>query len=161
MKKFEITLFDCNGDFILSCTLRAEDEDSAWLAFQTPEHECFIEQAIDGEICIDEVHEHIVNATPHAVNLVNDDGDILRTFKPEVSVRVASTCKVVDEIAGIPIDCTTFGEVEGLPEYQSGVYYIVSRLVKQALPDREDLLCPGQQVRDFAGRVIGCKSLSR
>ena len=161
MKKFEISLFDCNGDFILSCTLRAEDEDSAWLAFQTPEHERFIEQAIDGEICIDEAHEHIVNATPHAVNLVNDDGDILRTFKPEVSVRVASTCKVVDEIAGIPIDCTTFGEVEGLPEYQSGVYYIVSRLVKQALPDREDLLCPGQQVRDSAGRVIGCKSLSR
>lgn len=161
MKKYEISLFDRNGEFIVACTLRAEDEDSAWLAFQVPEHDHLIEMAIDGEICIDEVHEHIINATPHAVNLVNDEGDILRTFKPEISVRVASTCKVVDEIAGIPIDYTTFGEVEGLPEYQNGVYYIVSRLVKQALPDREDLLCPGQQVRDSAGRVIGCKSLSR
>lgn len=161
MKKFKISLFDCNGDFILSCTLRAEDEDSAWLAFQVPEHDRLIDMAIDGEVYIEEVYEHIVNATPHAVNLVDDDGNVLRTFLPKISVRVASRCEVVGTIDGIPIDSTTFGEVEGLPEYQDDVYYIVSRLVKQALPDRVDLLCPGQQQRDSAGRVIGCKSLSR
>lgn len=53
-----------------------------------------------------------------------------------------------------------FGEVEGLPKYREDVYYIVSRLVKSALPDRKDLLCPGQQVRNETGQVIGCKSLS-
>lgn len=161
MKKFKISLFDCNGDFIVACTLSAENEDDAWLEFQVPEHDRLIDMAIDGEIYIEEVHERIINATPHAVNLVNDDGNVLRTFLPKISVRVASRCEVVGTLDGIPIDSATFGEVEGLPEYQDDVYYIVSRLVKQALPDREDLLCPGQQVRDSEGRVIGCKSLSR
>jgi hypothetical protein len=41
------------------------------------------------------------------------------------------------------------------------VYYIVSAMVRAALPDRKDLLVPSQQVRDDAGRVVGCKTLGR
>lgn len=161
MKKYEITLFDCNGEFLCSSVVNAENADKAWLAFQTPANEPCINEAMSGEIVIDEVQERIINATPHAVNIISDNGESLRTFEPEISVRVSSHCEVVGTLAGIPIDSATFGEVEGLPEYREGVYYIVSRLVKQALPDREDLLCPGQQVRDSEGRVIGCKSLSK
>lgn len=102
----------------------------------------------------------IVNATPHAINVVNEKMEVVASFEPTISVRVASTTLTIGIINGIPLDTTAFGEVEGLPQYQEGVYYIVSRLVKTALPERPDLLCPGQQVRNEAGQVIGCKSLS-
>ena len=42
-----------------------------------------------------------------------------------------------------------------------GVFYIVSQLVKNALPDRTDLLVPAEVVRDGNGNIIGCKSLGR
>jgi hypothetical protein len=38
-------------------------------------------------------------------------------------------------------------------------YYIVSQLVKSALPHRFDLLVPAEIVRNSAGIIIGCKSL--
>ena len=41
------------------------------------------------------------------------------------------------------------------------VYYIVSQIVKSALPNRADLLVPAEVVRDNAGNIIGCKSLGR
>jgi len=41
------------------------------------------------------------------------------------------------------------------------VYYIVSQLVKSALPDRDDLLVPAEVVRDETGRIVGCRSLGR
>ena len=38
-------------------------------------------------------------------------------------------------------------------------FYIVSQLVKSALPNRSDLLVPAEMVRDEKGMIIGCKSL--
>lgn len=102
----------------------------------------------------------IINTTPHEITIINDEMETVATFAPEISVRVASVTKIIGNIQGIPLDTTFFGEVEGLPEYQEGVYYIVSCLVKSALPDRKDLLYPGQQVRNENGQVVGCKSLS-
>jgi len=60
----------------------------------------------------------------------------------------------------IPLTETVFGEVEGLPEYKKGTYYIVSSLVAQACPDRSDLLIVNETVRDEQGRICGCKSFS-
>lgn len=45
------------------------------------------------------------------------------------------------------------------------VYYVVSSLAAEAARrsgrTTEDLLVPGQQVRDDAGRIVGCRSLAR
>ena len=38
-------------------------------------------------------------------------------------------------------------------------FYIVSQLVKSALPNRSDLLVPAEMVRDEKGVILGCKSL--
>ena len=38
-------------------------------------------------------------------------------------------------------------------------YYIVSQLVKSALPNRPDLLVPAEVQRDSSGNIIGCRSL--
>lgn len=102
----------------------------------------------------------IVNTTPHVVNVLNKDGNVCRSFEPVLSVRVSSSTEIVGELDGIMIDTVKFGDVEGLPAEKEGTFYIVSRLVKSALPNRQDLLVPNQQVRDEQGRVIGCRSLS-
>ena len=60
----------------------------------------------------------------------------------------------------IPITKTVFGEVEGLPEYSKGRYYIVSSLVAQACPNRPDLLIVNETIRDKEGKIIGCQSFS-
>lgn len=67
---------------------------------------------------------------------------------------------VLDVIDGIKITKQTFGEVTGLPEPRDGVYYIVSKIVAQACPDRHDLLIPGPAVKGEDGRPIGCNGLS-
>jgi len=53
----------------------------------------------------------------------------------------------------------TYGQVEGLPGPEDGTLYIVSALVRLALPERKDLVSPGECVRDSQGRVVSCYSL--
>jgi hypothetical protein len=75
--------------------------------------------------------------------------------------------------ASIPTSRTVFGEPLGLPDEDSSgdrhpgyafyydTYYIVSQLVKNALPHRKDLLVPAEVVRDEKGNILGCRSLGR
>jgi hypothetical protein len=104
----------------------------------------------------------IVNMTPHPVYVVNDSNEIVHTFpKSEAMIRLSQTVKPSDPIDGIPTTITKFGDPQGLPEFQPGTYYIVSQLVKSALPNRSDLLVPAEVARDQSGNIIGCKSLGR
>jgi hypothetical protein len=43
--------------------------------------------------------------------------------------------------------------------FEIKTYYIVSQLVKSALPNRCDLLVPAEVQRDEKGNIIGCRSL--
>ena len=102
---------------------------------------------------------HIKNLTPHPITVIDESNNIIQTIASDGLVRLKST--TVD--AGFTVDdCkiskTVFGEPEGLPEYEFGQFYIVSQLVKSALPDREDLLVPAEVVRDENGNIIGCRS---
>ena len=105
--------------------------------------------------------EKIINKTPHAVYILNSsDHSILRVFpKSNGMIRVNEIVEDVGEIDGIPISVTTWGETSEIPEYTEGTYYIVSQLVKNALPKRKDLLVPKGAVRDDKGNVIGCTRL--
>lgn len=67
----------------------------------------------------------------------------------------------VDEVEGIPITESQFGEVEDLPDQTEGQLLVVSRLVLSACPDRKDLLVPNELARDENGRIIGARSLAR
>jgi len=100
----------------------------------------------------------IVNLTPHTINLPAPIGEV-----PSSGLaRCETTTQKVGEINGVPLTKTEFGEVTGLPAPEEGVIYVVSRLVLTAVADvRDDVYCPGELVRDEAGRVVGCKSLSR
>jgi hypothetical protein len=105
----------------------------------------------------------IINKTPHAVHIVDDNGRFVKTYdKGDTQIRL-SVKTVQDEplIDGTPTSRTSFGEPEGLPDFQEGTFYIVSQLVKSALPERTDLLVPAEVMRDDMGNIIGCKSLGR
>ena len=132
-------------------------------------------------------YKKVVNLTPHSINFIlpyhieigQDEMGTPeyvteeRTYCLPPSGTVAR-CKVdrkevdsfmVQDVDGwditVPITATKFGEVEGLPEPQDGIIYIVSNLVAQAVPDREDVFFPDDIVRDEHGNVIGCRALGK
>ena len=104
----------------------------------------------------------IINLTPHAINFVNSNGDIYKTINPDGTVaRLQTDTVVFGQIEDIPLTRTEFGPIDGLPDPQPGVYYIVSSLVAQQCKDRNDVYIPNESVRDSNGRIIGCKSLGK
>lgn len=101
-----------------------------------------------------------INLTPHEINVVNPC--VIITIPPSGTVaRVSVSRQVIWKAEteggfGIPIFVPSFGNVENLPEPHNNTYFIVSTLVRTALPHRLDLISPGNLVRDDNGNVIGC-----
>ena len=115
----------------------------------------------------------IINMTPHPINIVEIKDheelgtEVVNLLTIPVSgnlIRLKSktvhfgSVEVVEGLI-IPITMTEFGTAEGLPDKKEGVFYIVSQLVKSALPNRTDLLVPAEVQRDQSGNIIGCLSL--
>ena len=104
----------------------------------------------------------VVNKTPHQVHILDENGQVVRTYeKSEGQIRLAVKTVKDEPLGDVPTSRTVFGEPEGLPDFQEGTFYIVSQLVKNALPNRTDLLVPAEVVRDEKGNIVGCKSLGR
>jgi len=61
----------------------------------------------------------------------------------------------------VAVTSSSLGKVTDLPDEQQDTAYIVSRVVAEALPGRDDLYFPADLLRDGAGHVTGCKGLSR
>lgn len=104
--------------------------------------------------------QKFINLTPHTVNLVEGLGcpRVTRVWDPSgVVARVASVDQSTGKFfSGVALRTASFGEVKDLPEPREGVKFIVSGMVRSALPERKDLVSPGGLVRDSDGRVIGC-----
>jgi hypothetical protein len=104
---------------------------------------------------------NIINLTPHTINI----NEVAIQPTTGVIARVTASTRTVEVVIvnGTPVDIveTTFGEVENLPEEVPGTYLIVSSLVRLAAKNRKDLLSPGEQIRNDAGQVVGCKNLTR
>lgn len=102
----------------------------------------------------------IVNLTPHAITV----GD--RHLPPSgVIARAIEDVTPGPPIAGWPTSRVRYRGVEGIPVFESGCFYVVSSLARDAAAASGrvtvDLLTPGEQVRDDAGRIVGCRSLCR
>ena len=92
-----------------------------------------------------------VNATPHAIALNNGE-----VFEPSgILPRVSQE---ISEFDNDLIATQSFGKVEGLPEPETGVVYIVSAMVLTAASDRTDLVAPATNhkntVRNEKGHII-------
>lgn len=129
----------------------------------------------------------VVNLTPHQINFIirynieigkNELGipeyireERIYCLPPSGTVaRCKADRKEVDSIVAqdvdgwditVPITATKFGVVEGLPEPEEDTIYIVSNLVAQAVPHREDVFFPDDIVRDEQGNIIGCRALGK
>lgn len=102
----------------------------------------------------------LINLTPHALNIVAADGSIV-DIQPSGNVaRVASSSAVVATINGINVTASIWGEVTSLPAAEEGVILIVSRMVKDRVANRADVMVPGAPVRDSDGKIIGASGLS-
>ncbi|EIF01217.1 hypothetical protein [Saccharomonospora glauca] len=118
----------------------------------------------------------LINMTPHPVRIYGagtpdrvedpDDG-VVRVLEPSgefarLSESVLGEDTVLDEEgAEIPVSLVSYAEVEGLPEPQEGVAYVVPVMTALAAAGRTDLLVPYEQVRNQEGTVVGCRRLGR
>lgn len=116
----------------------------------------------------------IINLTQHAVSIAG------QTWEPTARpARVNEEVSLVafldtgrtrhhwDEVGSgmplpheVPVRTVRLGQPVDLPDPAPGVYYVVSRMVADAAPDRRDLLIPHGMVRDDAGRVIGAEGVA-
>ena len=104
------------------------------------------------------------NFTPHNVVIViNDSTKIVIPSDGIARVTETKTTAPSIDVDGVIIETfiSAFGEVENLPPQEEGVMLIVSALVASAAKGRDDLLVPGELVRDDGGNIVGCKSLRR
>jgi hypothetical protein len=124
----------------------------------------------------------IINATPHTITILDRTGIIQDAKKQFLGTketivilkeipasgilpRVKMSNEPAEPIDGIPVETVIYGEIEGLPDYQEGVYYIVSGLVAAAASKqgRTDCLATGALVRDEANpsSILGCLFLQK
>ena len=99
---------------------------------------------------------NIINCTPHEINLPG------RVIAPSgILPRVSEVRDTREPIEGIPVIAKTFGSIENLPDPEPDTIYVVSALAAQAAwaTGRADVFCPGDPVRDEAGKIIGCQAL--
>lgn len=103
----------------------------------------------------------IINLTPHVVNVQDSEG--VQSFQPTApAARVATRNEVLYTInQDIPVSRVVYGETEALPEPEENTLFIVSMVVAQANPHRNDLICPDSSpsgaIRDAEGRIIAVK----
>lgn len=106
----------------------------------------------------------IINLTPHAIVLVKENGEVISTFPPSgqvARVTVKSYETSLGDYIGVPTTSSVMGEVTGLPVEQPNVWLITSQIVAAASKGlRNDILHPGELVRNQDGQPIGCRSLN-
>ena len=125
----------------------------------------------------------LMNLTPHAVTILDEEDNVILELPgcdnppraKEKRERKGSVCHAkfaaihTEEIwndanyvtIDIPLNKVELSEIENLPDVSLEYYYIVSRIVAEACPERTDLFIPDEIVRDENGRIIGCRALAQ
>ena len=106
----------------------------------------------------------IVNLTPHTIKVVNSQNEVIREYPSAGVARVATTAETIDEVDGIKVVRTKFGQVEGLPSPDGETIYIVSMVVAQAASMRKDIIAPDTgptAYRDKDGKIVGVRQFAR
>ena len=102
----------------------------------------------------------IINCTSHPVNIVLNEVETLQIAPSGIEPRCLT--KVVEVAPGFVE--TEYGDVEGLPEEESGKLLIVSALVRTREPLRFDLIGPDTskqgKVIDAEGRLLGVRGFT-
>lgn len=102
----------------------------------------------------------IINCTPHPITVHNSDGTTLNLNPSGIIPRVQVNRTFLQKAGGADVYRPDFGQLTGLPDRKTDTFFVVSSLLAASAPDRDDLLTPGNPIRDDQGRVIGCKGLN-
>lgn len=103
----------------------------------------------------------VVNMTPHVFTKLSESGEVewlLEGLPEDQCPRVSMGEELSADLGFIVVKTPTFGEVTNLPEEEAGTLIIVSAMVKEACPNRHDLVSPGGVVRE-AGVIKGARWL--
>lgn len=120
----------------------------------------------------------IINCTPHDVDIYKtsdcflQDGHLYlreemdpQPFLVYPAAKEPARVTFVQETAGMADGTLIYRwiprEITGLPEAKPDTYYIVSKMLAQACPEREDLIFPGTLVFDADDHVVSCIDFSR
>ncbi len=117
-----------------------------------------IVEQLNKEAASDDVK--LVNLTPHDIHY-KSGGETIALSPSGTVARVNQVQKNVGSVAGLPVNYTEYGDVDGLPEFDPNgkVYYVVSTIVAQALSEksaRNDYIVPDSgpsAERDEGGRL--------
>lgn len=102
----------------------------------------------------------LVNLCPHPVCVKHADGTesiIPQSGLARVAVAYREAGTVPLEGHAVPLIQGNYGGVEGLPDPVPDCAYLVSHMVRMALPQRRDLLSPANIVRDDRGNILACR----
>lgn len=103
---------------------------------------------------------NLINLTPHALNVTTKNNEVVTIPADGRVARVATTQKEVDTLNDISIYQTKYNDVIDLPEPAENTFYIVSKITQDACKNRDDLLSPGNLIRDKEGNITGCEGLT-
>jgi hypothetical protein len=102
------------------------------------------------------------NMTPHKITVWDsiEKNKKMAEFPSEGSIRLEQSAVETGEINGLPLFTMSFGGTV-LPDIEEGKFFIVSKTIKDAYPERSDLLIVAQTTRDQNGRIDGCLGFSK
>ena len=105
-----------------------------------------------------------VNMTMHPINLLTTEGEEIAVIEPSgQTVRLdeewspIGTFTINDHLVDLLHCDYSSGSI---PEKVKGTIYIVSAMVANAFPDRNDFVMVAKTVRDDNGRIIGCTAFA-
>jgi hypothetical protein len=98
----------------------------------------------------------LINLTPHDIRLSLKGDTVTITIPSSGLARVSTKAVALEPLAltvtspefgdveydTIPLSAVEYGAVEGLPEAQEGIGYIVSGMVAARVPHRSDVFAP-------------------
>ncbi len=111
--------------------------------------------------------KRLTNLTPHPITVVGVGADGGTVIPPSgVVARVTSNRESLGTYTlpdGRVCEFTTEGAesvVTGLPPDDGITWWLVSLAVRLAVPDRTDVVSPGDLIRDATGQPVGCRGLA-
>lgn len=79
-------------------------------------------------------------------------------FPPDGNIKLSQTIKVLDKYEWIDIVSSKFWEAI-LPDEVEWVWLIVSHIVCQKFPDRNDLFTVGWKIKNASGNIVAAQYL--
>jgi len=117
---------------------------------------------LNNRITFDLMEITFINLTPHDVNIVDKDGNVILIVPAsDKPLRLIEKRDIVGDINGIPLSRVSYviDETTPLPNPDTDTFYIVSRVVAETFK-RPDFIVPDQTVRNDKGQIVGCKGFA-